>query len=249
MLIGEAAARAGLGEMMATYVLVHGPSQGGWVFARVAKLLRAKGHEVFTPTLTGVGERSHIKGVEVNLTLHIEDVANVLRYEALNDVVLCGHAYSGFVITGVADHMPGRIRSLIYIDSFVPENGDSMWKHVPPAFQSMFTSSTATHGGLRIEPVPGEVFNLNMADREMFDARGTGMPLACFLEAIQLNGAYRTILKKHYLYTTGWAPSPFVAVGEQLKADSDWKVQPSPTGHHVMLDDPQLLADVLQGAV
>ncbi len=234
---------------MATYVLVHGPSQGGWVFGRVAKLLRAKGHEVYTPTLTGMGDRAHIRGVDVNLSLHIEDVANLLRYEALNDVVLCGHAYSGFVITGVADHMPGRVRSLVYIDSFVPENGDSMWKHVPPAFQAMFTGSTATHGGLRIEQVPGDVFNLNMADREMFDARGTGMPLACFLEAIQLTGAHRTVLNRHYISTTGWAASPFVAEAEKLKADPGWKIHSSPAGHLVMLDDPNFVADVLQRAV
>jgi pimeloyl-ACP methyl ester carboxylesterase len=234
---------------MATYVLVHGPSQGGWIFGRVAKLLRAKGHDVYTPTLTGTGDRSHIKGVEANLSLHIEDVCNVLRYEALDDVVLCGHAYSGFVITGVADHMPGRVRSLVHIDSFIPENGDSMWKHVPPPFQSMFTGSTASHGGLRIEPVPGDVFNLNMADREMFDARATGMPIACFLEAIRLTGAHRTVLNHHYIATTGWSPSPFLAVAEQLKANPGWKVYTTPAGHIVMLDDPQFVADVLQRAV
>lgn len=235
--------------MMATFVLVHGPSQGGWIFSRVAKLLRAKGHDVYTPTLTGVGDRSHIKGVDVNLSLHIEDVANLLRYETLNDVVLCGHAYSGFVITGVADHMPGRVRSLVYIDSFIPENGDSLWKHVPPPFQAMFTASTSTHGGLRIEQVPGDVFNLNMADREMFDARGTGMPLACFLEAIQLNGAWRTVLNRHYVATTGWVSSPFLEVAERLKADPGWKVHSSNAGHLVMLDDPQFVVDVLLAAV
>jgi pimeloyl-ACP methyl ester carboxylesterase len=234
---------------MATFVLVHGPSQGGWVFSRVARLLRAKGHDVYTPTLTGVGDRSHVKGADINLSLHIEDICNLLRYEALNDVVLCGHAYSGFVVTGTADHMPGRVRSLVYIDSFIPENGDSLWKHMPAPFVPMFIGSTARHGGLRIEPVPGEVFNLNMADREMFDARSTGMPLACLLEAIQLNGAWRTVLNRHYISTTGWAPSPFVVEAEKLKTDPGWKVHTSPAGHLVMLDDPQFVADVLQRAV
>lgn len=234
---------------MATFVLVHGPSQGGWVFGRVAKLLRAKGHDVFTPTLTGVGDRGHVRGAEVNLSLHIEDIANVLRYEGLNDVVLCGHAYGGFVISGVADHMPGRVRSLVYIDAFVPENGASLWKNVPQPFQSMFAASTANHGGSRVEPVPGEVFNLNMADREVFDARSTGMPIACFLEAIQLTGAYRTVLNRHYVVTTGWSPSPFLAEAERLKAEPGWKVHTSAAGHIIMLDDPQFVADVLQRAV
>ena len=234
---------------MATYVLVHGPSQGGWVFGRVAKLLRAKGHDVYAPTLTGVGERSHIKGVDANLSLHIEDVCNVLRYEQLTDVVLCGHAYGGLVATGVADHMPGRVRSLAYIDSFIPENGTSMWRRMPPAFVPILIGSTANQGGLRIEPVPGEVFNLNMADREMFDARCTGMPLACLLEAIQLNGAYRTVLNRHFIVTTGWSASPFLAEAEALKADPGWKVHSTPAGHIAMLDDPQFVADVLLQAV
>lgn len=234
---------------MATFVLVHGPSQGGWIFGRVAKLLRAKGHDVFTPTLTGTGDRSHIKCAEINLSLHIEDIANLLRYEALDDVVLCGHAYGGYVITGVADHMPGRVRSLVHIDSFIPQNGDAMWKHLPAPFVPMFMSSTANHGGLRIDAVPGELFNINMADREMFDARSTGMPLACLLEAIQLTGAWQTVLNRHYITTTGWAPSAFAAEGERLKTDPAWKVHTSPAGHLVMLDDPQFVADVLLGAL
>jgi pimeloyl-ACP methyl ester carboxylesterase len=235
--------------MMATFVLVHGPSQGGWIYGRVAHLLRTRGHDVYTPTLTGVGERSHIRSGEVNLSLHIEDVANVLRYEGLNDVVLCGHAYGGIVMTGVADLLPGHVRSLVYIDSFVPESGDTLWKHLPAPFVPMFLGSTAKQGGMRIDPVPGEVFSLNAADREMFDARCTGMPIACFLEAIQLNGAWRSVQKRHYIVTTGWTPSPFLAEAERLKADPSWKVYASPAGHIVMLDNPQFVADVLQGAV
>ena len=95
---------------MATYVLVHGGWDGGWAWRGVARALRASGDEVFTPTLTGSGERVHLASPEVGLDTHIEDVANVLRYEALREVVLVGLSYGGMVITGVAERAPERIR-------------------------------------------------------------------------------------------------------------------------------------------
>ena len=97
---------------MATFVLVHGAWHGGWCFARVARLLRAAGHEVYTPTHTGVGERSHLADYRVTLSTHIHDVANVLEYENLSDVIMCGHSYGGMVITGVAAAIGERIRTL-----------------------------------------------------------------------------------------------------------------------------------------
>ncbi len=230
---------------MATFVLVHGPSMGGWIFARVARLLRAEGHDVFAPTLTGCGERSHLARGEINFGTHVEDVLNVLRWEDLHDVVLCGHAYGGAVVTGVADHMPGRVRSLVYLDSFIPKDGDTLWQHVPEFARSMLLATTAGHGGLRIDAVPGEFFNLNAADHDMFSGRCVPMPLACFLDPVRLTGAWQTVLGRHYLHATGWPTSPFLAVAETLKADPGWKVHSSPGGHIVMLDEPETVAKVL----
>jgi len=104
---------------MTTFVLVHGAWHGGWCWSRVARLLRERGHAVHTPTLTGVGERVHLMHRGVNLETHIEDVARVFEAEELSDTVLCGHSYGGMVITGVADRIADRIRSLVYIDAFV----------------------------------------------------------------------------------------------------------------------------------
>src|SRR5580698_7767995 len=99
--------------MMATYVLVPGAGHGGWVYRRVAPLLRAKGHDVYTPTLTGIGERSHLLGPDVDLEMHIEDILGVLRFEDLNEVILAGRSYGGMVVTGVADRAPERIGHLV----------------------------------------------------------------------------------------------------------------------------------------
>ena len=111
---------------MATYVLVHGGGHGGWCYQRVARLLRSAGHEVYTPTLTGLGERSHLLSPDIDLDLHIRDVVAVLHYEDLDDVILVGHSYGGMVITGVADRAADRIGRVVYLDAANPENGQSL---------------------------------------------------------------------------------------------------------------------------
>ena len=117
---------------MTNFVLVHGAWRGGWCWRRVARVLRAAGHDVLTPTLTGLGERAHLMTRETNLSAHIQDVLAVLRWEGLSDVVLCGHSYGGMVVSGVADQAPERIRSLVYLDAFVPKDGESVFELLPP---------------------------------------------------------------------------------------------------------------------
>src|SRR6195256_5965415 len=111
---------------MATYVLVHGGAHGGWCYQRVARLLRSAGHEVYTPTLTGLSERSHLLSPAIDLDLHITDVVAVLHYEDLRDVILVGHSYGGMVITGVADRAAERVGRIVYLDAANPVNGQSL---------------------------------------------------------------------------------------------------------------------------
>lgn len=111
---------------MATYVLVHGGGHGGWCYQKVARILRANGHEVHTPTLTGLAERSHLVGPRVDLDLHITDVVSLLHYEDLRDVILVGHSYGGMVVTGIADRAADRIGRLVYLDAANPTNGQSL---------------------------------------------------------------------------------------------------------------------------
>jgi pimeloyl-ACP methyl ester carboxylesterase len=111
---------------MANFVLVHGAWHGGWCWRDTAAALRGAGHHVFTPTHTGVGERSHQSAENITLETHIRDVCGCIEWEELSDVILVGHSYGGMVITGVADRMAERIKSLVYLDAFVPANGDSL---------------------------------------------------------------------------------------------------------------------------
>ena len=120
--------------MVRTFVLVHGAWHGGWCWRRVADLLTKTGHQVFTPTLTGLGERSHlVQRQRQPLDTHHLDVVNVFKLEGLNNVVLCGHSYGGFVISGVALKMRGAMASMVFVDAFVPESGDTLATSVSPA--------------------------------------------------------------------------------------------------------------------
>src|SRR5262245_14863398 len=130
---------------MATFVLVHGAWHGGWCWQRVSPLLRARGHEVFAPTLTGLGERSHLLTREIGLETHVADVVNAIRWEDLTDVVLCGHSYGGMVISGAADRMADRVRSLVYLDAFVPADGQSIFDFMTAERAEGFRDGARAH--------------------------------------------------------------------------------------------------------
>src|SRR5271169_1924632 len=142
---------------MSTYVLVRGAWHGSWCWKRARKALQAAGHEVFTPTLTGVGERSHVNSAGVNLTTHIADVANLIRWEELSDVILCGHSYRGCVVSGVADRVPDQIGALIYLDAFVLENGQCLNDMIPPEVRRERIAQAKELGeGWKLPPISAE---------------------------------------------------------------------------------------------
>src|SRR4051812_34240279 len=122
---------------MSTYVLVHGGGHGGWCYQRVARLLRSDGHEVYAPTLTGLGERSHLVGPQVDLDMHIQDVVALLHFEDLRAVILVGHSYGGMVITGVADRASDRIGRLVYLDAATPVNNQSLRDVAGPIIEAV----------------------------------------------------------------------------------------------------------------
>jgi len=111
---------------MATYLICHGAWSGGWSWKKMRPLLRAAGHEVLTPSYTGLGERAHLAHPLVDLETHIEDILAVIATEDLRDIILVGHSYGGMVATGVADRVPDRVRHLVYLDAFVPADGQSL---------------------------------------------------------------------------------------------------------------------------
>lgn len=233
----------------ATFVLVHGAWHGGWCYARVARLLRARGHTVFTPTLTGQGERAHLFSGAINLSTHIEDVLGVFRFERLSDVVLAGHSYGGMVITGVADRIADKIKALAYLDAFVPENGQSLFDINIPANTQRFLDSAGATGGLSVPAPPAAYFGVNAADAATVEALATPFPLGCFTEKLKLTGAYRAVNKHLYVHGTVLPrESPFRVFYERAKA-AGWSAHALACGHDVMLDMPEETAELLEAMV
>jgi pimeloyl-ACP methyl ester carboxylesterase len=225
--------------MMTTFVLVHGAWHGSWCWKRVRSLLQRQGHEVFTPTLTGVGERAHLLAPSVDLRTHTLDVLNLIDWEELDDIVLCGHSYGGMVVTGVADKIPRRIRTLVYLDAFVPENGDSLVQFAPIMDAQLVE-------GWKCIPISAETFGVNPADRAWVDRQCTLQSAACFRQPAELTGGLSQLKRIGYIYASGWAgfQSPFHPFYEKAKSRG-WFTHEVECGHDVMLDRPDALAALL----
>lgn len=230
---------------MSVYVLVHGAWGGSWVWKRIRKGLQACGHEVFTPTLTGVGERSHLLSPQVNLDIHIADVVNLIRWEELSDVVLCGHSYGGCVVTGAADQVPDRIGGLVYVDAFVPESGQSLHDTLPAEQRDAQVRGAVTSGdGWKVRPIPAEVFNVNARDLAWVNRQRTPQSLATFQQPLKLTGGIERIQNVTYILATGWEHSPFPQFYEKATTKG-WRRLTMECGHDVLLDKPEELLEVL----
>jgi pimeloyl-ACP methyl ester carboxylesterase len=233
-----------------TFVLVHGAWSGGWCFHKVADRLRAKGHRVFTPTLTGQGERTHLGKGGVNLSLHLTDVLNVFHYESLSDVILAGHSYGGMVITGIGDRIPDKVRALVYLDAFLPEHDQSLFDINIPANSQKFVQGAGGVGGLAVPPPPAAYFNVNKDDASRVDALATPFPLGCFTEKLKLTGAHETIGKHIYVHSTVLPrESPFRPFYDRVKDDPAWQAHTLACGHDAMLDMPDETAAILESAL
>jgi pimeloyl-ACP methyl ester carboxylesterase len=200
---------------------------------------------VFTPTLTGVGERSHLLSRQIDLDTHIDDVANLIVWEELSDVILCGHSYGGAVISGVAERIPDRIGALVYLDAFVLKDGQCLHDTLPPEQRNMQIELTAAHGeGWKVPPIPAEVFHVNANDAAWVNRQCTMQPLATFQQPIKLSGKADTIKNVTFILATGFTDSPFPQFYEGAKAKG-WKTLTMACGHDVMLDLPEELTQVL----
>jgi len=230
---------------MSTYVLVHGAWHGSWCWSRVRRALQAQGHDVFTPTLTGIGERSHLLSPAVDLETHISDVVSLIRWEELSDVILCGHSYGGCVARGVADRIPQHIAALVYLDAFVPDNGHCLHDTLPAeARDAQMEAALASGDGWKIPPIPAEVFNVNAQDRDWVDRQCTLQPAATFQQPLRLTGAADKIGNITFILASNWAPSPFPPFYDKAIRNG-WKTHTIACGHDVMLDRPDELSNIL----
>jgi pimeloyl-ACP methyl ester carboxylesterase len=234
---------------MATYVLVHGGGHGGWCYQRVARLLRSAGHEVYTPTLTGLGERSNLLSPRIDLDLHIADVVAVLHYEDLHDVVLVGHSYGGMVITGVADRAADRIGRIVYLDAANPVNGQSLVDVAGPIMRATRPAGQVVDGVelvLLPSPEAGLFFGVTDPDDVAWMAdRLTGHPWRCFEQPLQLaNEIALWAIPQYHIVCSSTVPTRDPELMEKARAAGRlWEID---TGHDLMITEPQAVANALQ---
>ena len=236
---------------MATYVLVHGAWHGGWCWKKVVPLLRTAGHVVYTPTLTGLGERAHLLSPTITLDTHILDVVNVLEYEELLDVVLVGHSYAGAVISGVADRAPTQVAQLVYLDAFVPRDGEALFDlHPPPMRDAMRARSDAEGDGWYMPPPPftGQpLFGVtDPADLTWLHGKLGPQPRQPHEQPVRLSNPAGAVLPRTFVYCADKGPGdPFAAMAQRAREGAGWGYRELPTGHDVMVTMPRELAQLL----
>jgi pimeloyl-ACP methyl ester carboxylesterase len=230
---------------MAIYVLVHGAWHGGWCWRRVTPLLRAAGHEVYTPTLTGLGERSHLAHRDIDLHTHVQDVVNVLEFEALRNVILVGHSYGGMVITGVAECVAQRLQHVVYLDAFVPRDGQALIDLAPPQFRDAFRQQAQAGGGL-LPPFPVEQYGVfAKADMEWVGPKLVPHPFKTLTTPLARTTPEAQALPKTYVYCNNPAMGPFAQFVEQVQKEPGWRYRELATGHDAMVTMPRELARLL----
>jgi pimeloyl-ACP methyl ester carboxylesterase len=221
---------------MTTFVIVHGAWAGAWGWDKVAERLREAGHRVHVPTLSGLGERAHLASFPITLTTHIEDIVNEMVWHDLTDVVLVAHSYGGFVGTGVVERAAERIAAIVYLDAFIPDDGQS--------FEDIMGGPL--EGPVVAVPEIGDNEYASEAERDRVAALATPQPTGTFTERLRHGGAYLKVARKTYILASGW--EGFQGVASPLRDDPAWQVLELPCGHDVPLLMPAELAALLEQA-
>jgi pimeloyl-ACP methyl ester carboxylesterase len=230
---------------MATFVVAHGAWSAGWAWKKMRPLLRERGHELFTPTYTGLGERVHLGLLSIDLDSHIQDVCAVLTMEDLRDVVLVGHSYGGMVATGVADREAGRIARLVYLDAFVPRDGQCVFDlHPADARERMRAAAQRDGEGWLVPPSPPPP-DTPAADLAWMAPRRLPHPISTFEQPIRLSGAVDR-LPRTYIYCTRPRPGDvFRQFAERARTETSWQYREIDSSHNPHITAPDTLAEML----
>ena len=232
---------------MTDFVLVHGTWGGGWQWRPVAERLRARGHHVFTPTLTGLGERAHLVTPATSLDTHVDDIANVIAWEELRDIALVGTSYGGLVIAGVADRMPERIRSLVFLDAALPHEGKSMLDLVPTERRATVERLARAEGGGLLVPA-SLVLDTGIVDergRAAYLARMSPHPLRSLQHPVRLAGRWLDVPNKVYVLASLKPTHHFVEYYEWASRTPGWSVRKIASNHFPMTTMPDETATLL----
>jgi len=228
---------------MAIFLVAHGAWSGGWIWKKMRPLMAARGHQLYAPTMTGLGDRSHLAHRGIDLEAHIADVLAVLEYENLHDVILVGHSYGGMVATGVADRARERFKHLVYLDAFVPDAGKSANDYISPVRADVMRRTAIEGWKVASIPIPSDT---SPEDTVWLMARRMPQPLACLEQKFEFKNGPLT-LPRTYIYAQRYLPGdPFRQFLERARKEG-WPVHEMEASHSPHVTAPEALMEILQG--
>ena len=246
--LGSSAALAHTNPNGRSFVLIHGAWHGGWCWQRVATALQAKGHKVYAPSLTGLADRSHLLSNSINLDTHIADIVNLFKWEDLRNAVLVAHSYGGWPVSGAIEQLLDRVSSIVYVDAFMPADGERGFDLTSQTFQQQLREAVAK--GEAGRPVPqGNAFRiLDPKDVAWVAGKMTPQPVGVAMQPVKNTAAREKVARKTYIRAPAYPQPSFDQYLARCKADSSWRTYsfaPSEAGHDIMVDAPVKLAQIL----
>lgn len=228
---------------MTTIVLAHGAWSSAWAWRRVRPLMREAGHEFFTPSLTGLGQRAHLARPDLDLDAHIADVMAAIEAEELQDVVLLGHSYGGMVATGVADRLRGRVARVIYLDAFVPRDGEAVFDLVPADAAEQMETQARDADGWRVPPNPPPP-DTAAEDLAWLEQHRVGMPIGCLRQSLRLGA--EPSCPRDYIYALR-RPSVdlFGRFAVRARSEAGWTRRDIDASHSANVTAPGLLMETI----
>jgi pimeloyl-ACP methyl ester carboxylesterase len=231
-----------------TFVLVPGAGHGGWVWRSVVERLTRQGHRVFAPSLTGLGDRSHLLGPNVTLETHINDIVHLFHWEDITDATLVGHSYGGWVISGAIEQLEDRVTDIVFVDAFLPNDGERGIDLVTDVQRASILDAVARGDTSRPGPTSAALKVQDADAARWVDAKITPQPIGVSLHPLRLTGARERVRAKLYIRTPLFPSARFDAALATCAQDSSWRTAIMDNcGHDPMVDQPDALCELLEG--
>lgn len=231
-----------------TFVLVPGAGHGGWVWRHVVERLTRQGHRVFAPSLTGLGDRSHLLSAAVNLETHIQDIVHLFRWEDIAEATLVGHSYGGWVISGAIERLEDRVAGIAFVDAFIPNDGERGIDLVTDAQRASIQEAQARGEASRPGPTSAALKIQKAENAAWVDAKITQQPIGVSLDPVRLTGARDRVRSKLYIRTPLFSSARFDAALATCQQDPSWRTAVMDNcGHDPMVDQPDALCELLEG--
>jgi pimeloyl-ACP methyl ester carboxylesterase len=228
-----------------TFVLIHGAYHGGWCWRYVTDLLERNGHRVYAPSLTGNADRGHLLSKDLTLDVQITDIVNLITWEDLKDVCLVAHSFGGWPASGAVERIHDRLSSIVWVDAFKPRNGEKPLDYIS-GFSRKALEEAVARGETGRKPPPAKTYSLVEKHHAWIDSKLAPQPNGPTFQAVELTGKLDTIAKKTYIRAPKYPQASFDRALAECRADKTWQTFViEDSGHDVMVDRPEWLADLL----